>query len=72
MEVIKHGNTYKEIECPRCGALLSYCKTDIKKDNRIDYYFGEHHYIHKEYVTCIECKTMIKLKYLIDGEEQKI
>ena len=31
MEVIKHGNTYKEKECPGCGALLSYCNADIKK-----------------------------------------
>ena len=30
MEVIKHGNTYKEVECPGCRALLSYCKGDIK------------------------------------------
>lgn len=72
MEVIKHGNTYKEVECPKCGALLSYCKSDIKKDHRTDYYFGENHYIYKEYVTCIECRTMIKRKNLIDREEQKI
>ena len=66
MEVIKHGNTYNEVECKKCGALLSYCKADIKEDNYGEFYFIEpKRNTHEEYVTCPECRTKIILKRII-------
>ena len=72
MEVIKYGNTYKEAECKKCGALLSYCEADIIVES--DYYevFGSWHDTYREYIVCPECKREIKLKYIIDGKEQEL
>ena len=69
MEVIKHGNTYKETECTKCNAILSYCDTDIKHKNINDNYFGEWHYSYREYIICPECGHKINFSYIIDGEE---
>ena len=33
MKVLEHGNTYKQIRCPHCNALLEYSDADVK--NRI-------------------------------------
>lgn len=77
MEVLKHGNTYKEVECPKCGALLSYCKSDVKVDNKTRYaetgynFYTATCHIEKTYITCPECKRMIILKKTLDGEEMK-
>lgn len=72
MEVLRHGNTYKEVECKKCGALLSYCEADVDNDYNWDEYFGEVHSIYKEYICCPECKNEIKLKYKVDGKEQEL
>ena len=29
MKVLEHGNTYEQIRCPHCHALLEYSKADI-------------------------------------------
>ena len=71
MEVIRHGNTYKEVKCKKCNALLSYGKSDIKYDDRDERYFGVWHYSRKEYVVCPECQNEIILYWTIDGEEVK-
>lgn len=72
MEVIKHGNTYKEVECAKCGALLSYCKTDIKKKYQHEEYIGDgyFHYSYRQYIVCPECNCDIELSWIIDGKEQ--
>ncbi len=73
MEVIKHGNTYKEIECPKCGAILSYCKADIKVDRYgNNCCFHDKQCITEIYVICPECSRKIILKCLKDEKEQKI
>ena len=70
MEVIKHGNTYKEIECTKCKALLSYCEADIKGEGYGDSYFIESkRNTYEKYVTCPECRKKIMLSFIIDGEE---
>lgn len=69
MEVLRHGNTYKEIECDKCGALLSYCESDIKKDHTSKCYSGEISRTCKTYVTCPECHKMITLSLVVNGEE---
>lgn len=71
MEVIRHGNTYKEIECKRCTALLSYCAADIKDgDSRTDYYNDSWHYFQRKYIVCPECKEQINISWIVDGKEQ--
>ena len=69
MKVIKHGNTYQEIECNDCHALLSYCISDIRTDTFCGEYFGEIHSSCKKYIVCPECKKHIMLSFVIDGEE---
>ena len=69
MEVLRHGNTYKEIECNECGALLSYCDRDIKKAHISEYHFDTWHDVYTKYVVCPECDAMIKLERLVDGED---
>ena len=70
MEVIRHGDTYKEIECKKCGALLSYCAADIKIIDRYAGVFGGDWYTScKKYITCPECEKEIVLSWKIDGEE---
>ena len=66
MEVLKHGNTYKEIECPKCGALLSYCKADVKEYDRCDDYFGVWHSYYEKYIKCLECDNKIILYSISD------
>ena len=29
MKVLKHGNTYNEMECPKCHCIFEYVRTDI-------------------------------------------
>lgn len=54
MEVLKHGNTYKEKKCPKCGALLSYSGQDIQRDKKC-YKETEHRWYYWEYIFCPEC-----------------
>lgn len=69
MQVIRHGNTYREVECGHCGALLSYCESEIIKKDDWDEYFGGWHDSYKEYIICPECKKEIVFSFVIDGEE---
>ena len=71
MEVIKHGNTYREAECPGCGALLSYYKADVKYE-KTEYYYLGWNCTEKEYIRCPECKETILFKLVVNGEEQEI
>ena len=70
MEVIRHGNTYKEVECKKCNALLSYHFSDIKTEFNCDEYFGEIHTSSRKWIVCPECKNQINISWKIDGEEQ--
>ena len=66
MEVLRHGNTYKKIECKKCGALLSYCEADVKKYSKCEEVFGEWHSYHEESITCPECNDKIMLYIFAD------
>ena len=61
MEVLRHGNTYKQVWCTECNALLSYCKRDIERSNRIEEYLGKWHTSYEKYIICPECKNKIIL-----------
>ena len=70
MEVLRHGRTYKTVECKDCGALLSYCENDIiKKPKYYEVFGGDWHSVHEEHITCPECNNKIILSLIIDGEE---
>lgn len=72
MEVLRHGNTYREVECKKCCALLSYSTGDIKvRDHSGEVFGGDFHSNIKKYITCPECKEEIVLSWLVDGEEIK-
>jgi hypothetical protein len=66
MEVLKHGNTYKEVECKNCCALLSYCKADIEHFEQVDEIFGEWHSHYEESIKCPECNKKIVLYSFVD------
>ena len=71
MEVIKHGNTYKEKECPGCGALLSYGNADIITIEEKEV-FGECRWCNwhvRKYIICPECKKQIDISWIVDGKE---
>ena len=72
MEVLRHGNTYKEIGCKNCGALLSYCKTDITKISKCEEVFGgDWHSSDEKCIYCPECNSKIILSLIVDGEKIK-
>ena len=72
MEVIKHGNTYKETECTKCNALLTYCKSDVRYEgSHSEGADGIHHNSdEKRYVVCPECNGRIIISHIINGVEQ--
>lgn len=78
MKVLRHGNTYKEIECDKCGALLSYCEVDveIKKYDQYKYIpsYNENvclAHFQELFIECPECSNEIVLKYYVDGVEME-
>ena len=70
MEGLRHGNTYREVECKKCCALLSYCDKDIIKKSDCYEVFGGDFYIYSEkYIICPECGSEIWFSRVIDGKE---
>ena len=67
--LIKHGNTYTEIECNECNALLGYTKKDINRKENSFEIFGEINFATIKWVDCQECGNKIYLSYIINGEE---
>lgn len=71
MEVLRHGNTYKEIGCKNCDALLYYCKADIKELSKCEEVFGGWYSRDEKYICCPECNSKIILSLIVDGEKIK-
>ena len=61
MEVIKHGNTYKQIICSECNCTFSYCKKDIKETYLYDPESDCNCILYK-YIHCPECYERIPIK----------
>ena len=60
MIVLCHGNTYKEITCDNCKAILGYTKKDI--DTRVSKATIGNTVVRKtyeSYIACPECKCKI-------------
>ena len=60
MIVLYHGNTYKEITCDNCKAILGYTEKDI--DTRVSKATIGNTVVSKtyeSYVVCPECKRKI-------------
>ena len=71
MEVLKHGNTYKKIECKQCGALFSYCEVDVKMECYSNtYYIKSKQNTYEKYITCPKCGKKIILKKSLSIKEQ--
>ena len=64
MIVLYHGNTYKEITCDNCNAILGYTNNDI--DTRIlkatigNTVVNE---TYESYIVCPECKRKIIVNF---------
>ena len=64
MKIVKHGNTYHEIECPKCKARFGYVNNEIKEQ----YHEGWANESSELYINCPECKNHITLRLIINGE----
>ena len=71
MQVIKHGNTYKEIVCVKCGALLSYCEKDVKTKFNGGEYCGKFHSVVRKWIECPECCGENDILLIVDGDKVK-
>ena len=68
MIVLYHGNTYKEITCDNCKAILGYTKKDI--DTRVSKAMVGNTVVSKtytSYVACPECKCKITVNIIQEG-----
>lgn len=72
MDIIKHGNTYEELECQLCHAQLGYTHKDIEHSIIHDAYNGLTHETITEYLYCPECGCRIVLSLKIDGVDREI
>ena len=72
MQVIKHGNTYQELDCIMCGAVIGVAHKDIEHTVAHDAYSGAVHETITEFVYCPECGCRIVLSLSIDGVEREI
>ena len=60
MIILYHGNTYKEITCDNCNAVLGYTNQDI--DTRVSKLMIGNTVVSKiynSYIACPECKCKI-------------
>lgn len=58
IEVLKHGDK-REVECPKCGALLSYRKDDIEERfSNIPLMVT----MHEKFIICPDCNNKIVLE----------
>lgn len=67
MEVLEHGNSYKQIKCPHCDALLGYTEEDIKDDIKVLPKLGRRDTWMratgiKQYIQCPECLSSISIR----------
>jgi len=60
MKVLEHGNTYEQIRCPHCHALLEYSKADIVTKETESEFTSD--WIFYEYIICLDCNNSIILK----------
>lgn len=58
IEIIRPG-TKTQVECPMCGALLSYQKDDIKEE---ECFLSARASYLSRYITCPQCKHKIVLE----------
>lgn len=72
MDIIKHGDTYQELNCQLCHAQLGYTHKDIEHSVMKDAYNGLTHETVTEYLYCPECGCRIVLSLKIDGVDRDI
>ena len=57
MEIIKHGNKYRNQICDRCGCEFIFCLDEIKTEQSEIF----HYYFVEDYIKCPECDYKIIL-----------
>lgn len=72
MEILKHGNTYKILECEMCKTQIGYSYRDIEHKILHDAYNGKVHETITEFIYCPECGCRIVLSLKIDGTTREI
>jgi len=72
MEILKHGNTYKTIECQDCGACVGYSYRDVEHKIMRDAYNHAIHETATEFIYCPECGCRLVLSLKIDGVDREI
>ena len=72
MEIIKHGETYKELTCGNCKALLGYSYRDVEHSVEKDTFNNQVHETISEFFYCPECGCRIVLSLKIDGVSREI
>ena len=60
IQVIKHGKTHKEMECPECGCVFQYADLDTKKE--YSYKGLKELMITGKFIDCPECGERIWLE----------
>ena len=53
MEIVKHGNMYRIVICPKCECEFRFGIKEILTYKQTDDTFG--HYIEYDYIDCPEC-----------------
>lgn len=72
MEILKHGETFKEIDCEICKAKIGYSNRDIEHTLAKDAYNGHIHETVSEFIYCPECGCRLVLSLKIDGVDREI
>ena len=72
MEVVKHGESYKETTCEMCHATIGYTYRDVEHKVMHDAYNGKVKETITEFFYCPECGCRIVLSLKIDGVEREI
>ena len=71
MQIINHGDSYKETTCPICKCHFAYTAEDVKSNSgygktdvwirKGEYDYGRPFYFQEKYMSCPECKTKLYL-----------
>lgn len=62
-KIIQHGDTYHEIQCRKCKAVIGYLDKEVKKE-----YVGiGENWCTETYLECPECDKFLFYKKIVNG-----
>lgn len=69
MKIIEHGNTYREIQCPKCKAHIGYTNKEVQT------HYGQSPFgddwSNEKYIECPECEEHITLFLSINDKVEE-